>query len=149
MRYLPLTEDDRGAMLARIGAPSVDALFADQLEQPAPLGRSQCARAGRVDHRGQVARHHEHGAAHPQHAHQGAPFVQRLLQVGDLETAHAAPGAQVDADRIAGVQADQTGRCRRHVRRGRGQTVARRQAGAPLRRVDASACGGWGHRAAW
>ncbi|HXQ10777.1 MAG TPA: aminomethyl-transferring glycine dehydrogenase subunit GcvPA [Caulobacteraceae bacterium] len=29
MRYLPLTEDDRAAMLAEIGAPSVDALFAD------------------------------------------------------------------------------------------------------------------------
>jgi glycine dehydrogenase subunit 1 len=29
MRYLPLTETDRQAMLATIGAPSVDALFAD------------------------------------------------------------------------------------------------------------------------
>jgi glycine dehydrogenase subunit 1 len=29
MRYLPLTDDDRKAMLARIGAPSIDALFAD------------------------------------------------------------------------------------------------------------------------
>ncbi|MDD3799704.1 MAG: aminomethyl-transferring glycine dehydrogenase subunit GcvPA [Novosphingobium sp.] len=29
MRYLPLTEADRAEMLARIGAPSVDALFAD------------------------------------------------------------------------------------------------------------------------
>jgi glycine dehydrogenase subunit 1 len=29
MRYLPHTEDDRGAMLATIGAPSVDALFRD------------------------------------------------------------------------------------------------------------------------
>ena len=29
MRYLPLTEADRSAMLARIGAPSVDALFVD------------------------------------------------------------------------------------------------------------------------
>jgi glycine dehydrogenase subunit 1 len=29
MRYLPLTEEDRRAMLATIGAPSVDALFAD------------------------------------------------------------------------------------------------------------------------
>ena len=29
MRYLPLSDADRGDMLARIGAPSVDALFAD------------------------------------------------------------------------------------------------------------------------
>src|SRR5215470_18256681 len=29
MRYLPLTEADRRAMLARIGVPSVDSLFAD------------------------------------------------------------------------------------------------------------------------
>ncbi|HKU54286.1 MAG TPA: hypothetical protein VJP60_02905, partial [Rhizomicrobium sp.] len=29
MRYLPLTPDDRRAMLARIGAPDVDALFRD------------------------------------------------------------------------------------------------------------------------
>jgi glycine dehydrogenase subunit 1 len=29
MRYLPLTDTDRGAMLAKIGAPDIDALFAD------------------------------------------------------------------------------------------------------------------------
>jgi glycine dehydrogenase subunit 1 len=29
MRYLPLTQDDRKAMLAKIGAPSIDALFRD------------------------------------------------------------------------------------------------------------------------
>ena len=29
MRYLPLTADDRAAMLATIGAPDIDALFAD------------------------------------------------------------------------------------------------------------------------
>ena len=29
MRYLPLTPDDRKAMLAKIGAPTVDALFRD------------------------------------------------------------------------------------------------------------------------
>jgi glycine dehydrogenase subunit 1 len=41
MRYLPHTEDDRGAMLAAIGAPSVDALFRDvpasaRLDGPIP-----------------------------------------------------------------------------------------------------------------
>ncbi len=29
MRYLPLTDTDRTAMLAEVGAPSIDALFAD------------------------------------------------------------------------------------------------------------------------
>jgi len=29
MRYLPLTAEDRRAMLAKIGAPDVDALFRD------------------------------------------------------------------------------------------------------------------------
>ena len=29
MRYLPLTQDDRKAMLAKIGAPNIDALFRD------------------------------------------------------------------------------------------------------------------------
>ena len=29
MRYLPLTPDDRSEMLARIGIPDIDALFAD------------------------------------------------------------------------------------------------------------------------
>ena len=29
MRYLPLTPDDRAAMLRTIGAPTVEALFAD------------------------------------------------------------------------------------------------------------------------
>src|SRR6202789_1390686 len=38
MRYLPLTADDRRAMLARIGAPDVDALFRDVPEAAmAPL----------------------------------------------------------------------------------------------------------------
>ena len=29
MRYLPLTPDDRRVMLAKIGAPNIDALFRD------------------------------------------------------------------------------------------------------------------------
>ena len=33
MRYLPLTDEDRRAMLAKIGAPSVDALYADVPEK--------------------------------------------------------------------------------------------------------------------
>ncbi|MFV0623738.1 aminomethyl-transferring glycine dehydrogenase subunit GcvPA [Sphingomonas sp. ac-8] len=41
MRYLPLTPDDRTAMLAAVGAPSIDALFADvpeaaRLDGPVP-----------------------------------------------------------------------------------------------------------------
>ncbi|MFN8829461.1 MAG: aminomethyl-transferring glycine dehydrogenase subunit GcvPA [Labrys sp. (in: a-proteobacteria)] len=46
MRYLPLTDDDRAGMLAKIGAPNIDALFAgvpaDKLLQKAPdLPRSK------------------------------------------------------------------------------------------------------------
>ena len=46
MRYLPLTDEDRGAMLARIGAGSVDDLFADvpesaRLAAPLDLPRSK------------------------------------------------------------------------------------------------------------
>lgn len=40
MRYLPLTADDRGAMLAKIGVDDIDALFADvpaDCLQPAPI----------------------------------------------------------------------------------------------------------------
>ncbi len=50
MRYLPLTDDDRAAMLAEIGAPSVDTLFAD-VPQAARI-------AGPVDlppHQGEIA----------------------------------------------------------------------------------------------
>src|SRR4051812_28435056 len=44
MRYLPLTDDDRGEMLARVGVPHVDALFADVpknvlLKEPLDLPR--------------------------------------------------------------------------------------------------------------
>src|SRR3954453_20870815 len=39
MRYLPLTPDDRAAMLAKIGAPSGDALFRD-VPQSAVVRRS-------------------------------------------------------------------------------------------------------------
>ena len=33
MRYLPLTDDDRKAMLAKIGAPFVDSLYSDVPEK--------------------------------------------------------------------------------------------------------------------
>jgi glycine dehydrogenase subunit 1 len=50
MRYLPLTEADRSEMLARIGAPSVDALFADV---PA-AARRQGAIEGLPPHQGEL-----------------------------------------------------------------------------------------------
>jgi glycine dehydrogenase subunit 1 len=40
MRYLPLTPDDRAAMLARIGAPDIDALFRD-VPRAAVMGRER------------------------------------------------------------------------------------------------------------
>jgi glycine dehydrogenase subunit 1 len=33
MRYLPLTEDDRRAMLAKVGAPTVESLYSDVPEK--------------------------------------------------------------------------------------------------------------------
>ena len=50
MRYLPLTSDDRVAMLARIGAPSVDALFADVPESARRSGPI----TGLPDHEGEL-----------------------------------------------------------------------------------------------
>jgi glycine dehydrogenase subunit 1 len=50
MRYLPLTDDDRRGMLARIGVASVDALFADVPESARRTG----AIAGLPDHAGEL-----------------------------------------------------------------------------------------------
>jgi glycine dehydrogenase subunit 1 len=51
MRYLPLTDDDRRGMLARIGVTSVDALFADVPESARRTG----AIAGLPDHAGELS----------------------------------------------------------------------------------------------
>lgn len=51
MRYLPLTETDRSAMLATIGVDSVDALFRDVPEQ----ARLKGPIAGLSDHMGELA----------------------------------------------------------------------------------------------
>ncbi|MBM3561323.1 MAG: aminomethyl-transferring glycine dehydrogenase subunit GcvPA, partial [Alphaproteobacteria bacterium] len=50
MRYLPLTEADRAAMLARIGAPSVDALF-----DAIPAGQRYAGAFDLPDHQGELA----------------------------------------------------------------------------------------------
>ncbi|HTX48329.1 MAG TPA: aminomethyl-transferring glycine dehydrogenase subunit GcvPA, partial [Caulobacteraceae bacterium] len=65
MRYLPLTADDRAAMLATIGAPSIDALFADvpdsarlagPVDLPAHAGELEVERAlGRLASRNRPA----------------------------------------------------------------------------------------------
>ncbi len=52
MRYLPLAENDRTAMLATIGAPSVDALFADV---PDGLHLTRDAFASLPDHASELA----------------------------------------------------------------------------------------------
>lgn len=51
MRYLPLTPDDRAQMLARIGAPHIDALFRD-VPKEAVVGRSAF---DLPDHQGELA----------------------------------------------------------------------------------------------
>ena len=53
MRYLPLTDADRAEMLAVIGAPSIDALFADvpaaaRLTGPVDLPRAPGRAGGRA-----------------------------------------------------------------------------------------------------
>ncbi|MSO81006.1 MAG: aminomethyl-transferring glycine dehydrogenase subunit GcvPA [Alphaproteobacteria bacterium] len=50
MRYLPLTDADRAAMLARIGAPSVDALF-----DAIPAGQRFAGTFDLPDHQGELA----------------------------------------------------------------------------------------------
>ncbi len=49
MRYLPLTDADRQAMLASIGAPSVDALFRD-----VPQSARLAAPLDLPDHQGEM-----------------------------------------------------------------------------------------------
>ncbi len=51
MRYLPLTPDDRGQMLAKIGARNIDALFRD-VPKEAVVGRSAFALP---DHQGELS----------------------------------------------------------------------------------------------
>ncbi|MEM9740743.1 MAG: aminomethyl-transferring glycine dehydrogenase subunit GcvPA [Pseudomonadota bacterium] len=73
MRYLPLSPEDRAAMLARIGAPSVDAFY-DDVPQSARLpGQIQ----GLPDHQGELAveRHLSALAAKNRTASQGPFFV--------------------------------------------------------------------------
>ena len=112
------------------------ALFTQQPHQPAPFGRRQAPRAGGVDHRRQVGRHHEQGAPHTQHPDQGARAVEGVLQMHNLETAHPRARRQVDRRRIAGVESHQAGGHRLHGAGRHGQMVAPRQPRAPLCNID-------------
>ena len=49
MRYLPLTPEDRAAMLAVIGAPSIDALYAD-----VPASAHRAGKVDLPDHQGEI-----------------------------------------------------------------------------------------------
>ncbi len=73
MRYLPLTPEDRVAMLARIGAPSVDAFFESvpaEARLPGPI-------EGLPDHQGELAveRHLSNLAVQNRTASEGRFFV--------------------------------------------------------------------------
>jgi glycine dehydrogenase subunit 1 len=99
MRYLPLTDADRGAMLARIGADSVDALFADVPESARLAGSIP----GLPDHATELAvERHMAGLARRNLSAGDAPFflgcgayrhhvpasVDHLIQRGEFLTAY-------------------------------------------------------------
>ncbi|MDE2042463.1 MAG: glycine dehydrogenase, partial [Alphaproteobacteria bacterium] len=99
MRYLPLTDTDRAEMLATIGAPSIDALFA---EVPAEA-RLDGLIAGLAHHQSEMAveRHFSHlarrnmaAAHHPfflgcgAYKHHIPASVDHLIQRGEFLTAY-------------------------------------------------------------
>ncbi len=99
MRYLPLTDQDRTAMLATIGAPSIDALFADvpaeaQLDGPIhdlPMHMSEML----VEkHFSALARKNRAAAHHPfflgcgAYRHHVPATVDMVIQRGEFLTAY-------------------------------------------------------------
>ena len=90
-------------------ASSAATCSASMADEPPPLGRHQRLRARRVDDADERARHDEQGPPHPQHAHERAPLVERVLEVCRVEAVDPRPGRQEDRRRVARVQADEIG----------------------------------------
>ncbi len=99
MRYLPLTDHDRGAMLATIGAPSIDALFADvpfeaQLDGPIRDLPGHQSEMMVERHFSQMARKNRAAAHHPfflgcgAYRHHIPASVDHLIQRGEFLTAY-------------------------------------------------------------
>jgi glycine dehydrogenase subunit 1 len=99
MRYLPLTDHDRAAMLATIGAPSIDALFADvpaeaQLTGPINDLPNHLPEMYVERHFSDLARTNRAAANHPfflgcgAYRHHVPASVDHLIQRGEFLTAY-------------------------------------------------------------
>ena len=98
MRYLPLTEADRGAMLKAIGAPSIDALFADVpaearldglLDLPRAAGEIEVERAiGRLAARNLAAGAAPFFVGGGAYRHHVPAAVDHLIQRGEFLTSY-------------------------------------------------------------
>ncbi|MBA4747777.1 MAG: aminomethyl-transferring glycine dehydrogenase subunit GcvPA [Sphingopyxis sp.] len=99
MRYLPLTPDDRQAMLATIGAASIDDLFVDvpaeaQLDGPIadlPMHASEMAverHFSRLARKNMAASHHPFFLGAGAYKHHVPASVDHLIQRGEFLTAY-------------------------------------------------------------
>jgi len=99
MRYLPLTDADRDAMLATIGAPSIDALFADvpaeaRLSAPISGLPNHASELAVERHFSKLARQNMAAAHHPfflgcgAYRHHVPASVDHLIQRGEFLTAY-------------------------------------------------------------
>ncbi len=110
-QYLAAEPVDRGQRRVRHPvepglAIGIESRVDDRLGQPLPLDRGQRRGAGRLDHAGQVIRRSEHRAAHAEQADQPAFVVHRRVDTGDVDAVDTGGEREVDADRVAAVQAD-------------------------------------------
>ena len=105
-------------------------------DQPPPLAGRERLRAGLVHDRGELDRHDEHRAAHPEHPHERAALVQGVLEIGVHEVAHARAGSEIHRGRVAGVQSDHRSAAVVHRVERPCQPVADRETGAPLLDID-------------
>jgi glycine dehydrogenase subunit 1 len=98
MRYLPLTPHDRGEMLARIGVPSIDALFAEVpdaarldglLDLPRAMGEIEVERAiGRMAARNVAAGSAPFFVGGGAYRHHVPAAVDHLIQRGEFLTSY-------------------------------------------------------------
>ena len=117
-----------------------EAALRDELLEPRPLARRDGSRARGVDDRREVERHDPERPAHPEHPHERALVVERLLEPGRLEVVRPGPGREEHRRGIGRVERDER-RCRFDGIRGaclRREAVAEDEAGPPLGRVDPS-----------
>ena len=104
-----------------------------------PLAGRDGSRARGVDDRREVERHDPERPAHPEHPHERALVVERLLEGPRAEVERARPGREEHRRRIGGVQRDERpGDLQRARCPGLGgQPVAPREPRSPLLHTDA------------